>query len=126
MRTGVPQNEAKQRGDSSAAGSIPIRTVLRVSFAPCLGSCRRWREPSPVVPMLETVRTVVDIDTAQGYLPVELALAHPHLSGGGFDLPDVALIFKLPCGIARAVGQITFHTGRLLCGMTRREVVTSR
>jgi hypothetical protein len=40
------------------------------------------------------VRTVVDIGTAQGCVPVELALAHPHLIGGGFDLPAVEAIFS--------------------------------
>jgi hypothetical protein len=39
-------------------------------------------------------RTVIDIGTAQGCLPVQLALAHPHLSGGGFDLPPVGPIFE--------------------------------
>ncbi len=41
------------------------------------------------------VRTVFDIGTAQGSVRVELAaLAHPHLAGGGFDLPDVEPIFS--------------------------------
>ena len=40
------------------------------------------------------VRTVVDIGTAQGCVPVGLALAHPHLKGGGFDLPPVEPIFS--------------------------------
>jgi hypothetical protein len=40
------------------------------------------------------VRTVVDIGTAQGCLPVHLARSHPHLRGGGFDLPPVEPIFS--------------------------------
>jgi O-methyltransferase domain len=35
-----------------------------------------------------------DIGTAQGSFPVELALAHPHLAGGGFDLPAVGPVFS--------------------------------
>jgi hypothetical protein len=31
--------------------------------------------------------TLIDIGTAQGCVPVEIAHAHPHLRGGGFDLP---------------------------------------
>lgn len=31
--------------------------------------------------------TLIDIGTAQGCVPVEIARAHPHLRGGGFDLP---------------------------------------
>jgi hypothetical protein len=31
----------------------------------------------------------MDVGTAQGCLPVEIAKRHPHLTGGGFDLPAV-------------------------------------
>jgi O-methyltransferase domain len=37
--------------------------------------------------------TVIDIGTAQGCVPVEIARVHPHLSGGGFDLPQVESSF---------------------------------
>jgi hypothetical protein len=39
-------------------------------------------------------RSFADIGTAQGDTAVQLALAHPHLSGVGFDLPEVAPIFE--------------------------------
>ena len=35
----------------------------------------------------ECYATFFDIGTAQGCVPVQLALAHAHLNGGGFDLP---------------------------------------
>ena len=38
--------------------------------------------------------TFVDVGAAQGGLPVQVALAHNHLSGGGFDLPPVGPIFE--------------------------------
>jgi hypothetical protein len=38
--------------------------------------------------------TFVDVGTAQGALPVQVALAHDHLSGGGFDLPPIGPFFK--------------------------------
>jgi hypothetical protein len=37
--------------------------------------------------------TVIDIGCAEGCVPVQLALAHEHLSGGGFDLPVLEPIF---------------------------------
>lgn len=40
------------------------------------------------------VGSVIDIGSAQGCVPVGLALAHPHLSAGGFDLPQVGPIFS--------------------------------
>jgi hypothetical protein len=37
--------------------------------------------------------SIIDIGTAQGCLPVEIARAHQHLAGGGFDLPQVGPVF---------------------------------
>jgi hypothetical protein len=39
-------------------------------------------------------RTFFDVGCAQGALPVQVALAHPHLRGGGFDLAAVGPIFE--------------------------------
>jgi SAM-dependent methyltransferase len=38
-------------------------------------------------------RTIIDIGSAQGCVPVEIARAHHHLRGGGFDLPVVEAAF---------------------------------
>jgi hypothetical protein len=37
--------------------------------------------------------TFVDVGTAQGCVPVQLVLSHPHLAGQGFDLPMLAATF---------------------------------
>jgi hypothetical protein len=93
LRTGAPQNEAKHGGDLFAAlytdpgrleGFLRAMTGQALPVARALAGVFPW----------ETVRTVVDIGTAQGCVPVELAHAHSHLSGGGFDLPAVAPIFS--------------------------------
>jgi hypothetical protein len=39
-------------------------------------------------------RTFADIGTAEGCLPVQVALANPHLIGEGFDLPMVQPFFE--------------------------------
>jgi len=39
-------------------------------------------------------QTFVDIGCAQGGAPVQMALAHTHLHGAGFDLPQVGPIFE--------------------------------
>jgi O-methyltransferase domain len=39
-------------------------------------------------------QTVIDIGAAEGCVPAELASRHPHLTGGGFDLPPVGPIFE--------------------------------
>jgi hypothetical protein len=38
-------------------------------------------------------KTIIDVGTAQGCVPVEIAHVHPHLTGGGFDLPAVEPAF---------------------------------
>jgi O-methyltransferase domain/Dimerisation domain len=38
--------------------------------------------------------TFCDLGTAQGMVPVQLALRHPHLQGAGFDLPRVRPVFE--------------------------------
>jgi SAM-dependent methyltransferase len=38
-------------------------------------------------------KTILDIGTAQGCVPVQIASIHPHLTGGGFDLPQVEPVF---------------------------------
>lgn len=39
-------------------------------------------------------RAAVDVGTAQGCLPVQIARAHPHIAGGGFDLPPLRAVFE--------------------------------
>jgi precorrin-6B methylase 2 len=39
--------------------------------------------------LIEEHETFVDIGAAEGGLPVQVALAHDHITGGGFDLPPV-------------------------------------
>lgn len=93
LRTGQPQNEAKHGGDLfSALYADPDRLdgFLRAMTGQARPVARALAQVFP----WETVRTVVDIGTAQGCVPVELARAHAHLSGGGFDLPAVAPIFS--------------------------------
>jgi O-methyltransferase domain len=42
----------------------------------------------------DKVGSVIDIGSAEGGVPVRLALAHRHLRAGGFDLPEVGPIFS--------------------------------
>ena len=93
LRTGMPQNEAKQGGDLFAnlyTDPGRLEGFLRAMSGQSLPVAKALARGFP----WETVGTVVDIGTAQGCVPVELARAYPHLSGGGFDLPPVAPIFS--------------------------------
>jgi hypothetical protein len=88
LRTGRPQNEAKHGGDLFGAiygtpdllrGFVQSMTGLTLATAGAIAQQFPWA----------SYRTFIDLGTAQGALPVQVALAHPHITGGGFDLPVV-------------------------------------
>ncbi len=58
--------------------------------------------------------TVIDIGTAQGCVPVELARAHAHLKGGGFDLPQVEPAFRDYVRKNGLSDRLAFHSGAFL------------
>jgi hypothetical protein len=45
---------------------------------------------------------------------VQLALAHPHVSGGGFDLPPVGPLFERYVEEHRLSPRLRFHAGDFL------------
>jgi hypothetical protein len=93
LRTGELQNEAKGGGQSffAALYADPARLegFLKAMTGLSLGAAKAIAEKFPWA----RYRTFADIGTAQGGLPVQVALAHPHLAGVGFDLPVVGPIF---------------------------------
>ena len=56
-------------------------------------------------------RTYVDVGTAQGDLAAQIALANPHLTGQGFDLPEVGPIFTEYVAGLGLSGRLTFAAG---------------
>ena len=93
LRTGEPQNEAKNGGDlfgnlyadpAKLEGFLRAMTGISTPVADALGRAFPWAD----------VGSVVDIGAAQGCFPVRLARDHPHLIAGGFDLPEVGPIFS--------------------------------
>ena len=87
LRSGKPQSGARATGHYPAlyadravleslvkgmtGGTLPVAKALAAKFP--------WQD----------YKTVIDVGTAQGCLPVQIAHAHPHITGGGFDLPPV-------------------------------------
>ena len=113
LRTGEPQNEAKHGGDLfDALYADPARleafmksmTGLSLPLAKALAGVFAWHG----------VRTVIDIGAAEGCVPVQLALAHPHLSGGGFDLPMIGPIFSSYVASHRLSDRLRFIPGNFL------------
>ena len=56
-------------------------------------------------------KTVIDVGCAEGCLPAQLAQKHPHLSGGGFDLPPVKQFFDDYISSFKMNGRLQFHGG---------------
>jgi hypothetical protein len=59
----------------------------------------------------EAYGTVIDIGTAQGCVPVEIAQAHKHLIGGGFDLLQLKSAFTNYVREHGLDGRLTFYPG---------------
>ena len=56
----------------------------------------------------------LDVGTAQGCVPVELASVHPHLQGGGFDLPCLEDAFTRYVHEHGLSGRLRFYCGDFL------------
>ena len=93
LRTGQPQNEAKAGGNFFAAlysDSGRLENFLKAMTGLSLGAGRAIAKQFP----WKRYKTFADIGAAQGGVPVQIALAHRHLTGGGMDLPVVKPIFE--------------------------------
>jgi hypothetical protein len=76
-------------------------TGLSLGAAAALSEKFPWRD----------YKTFVDIGTAQGGLPVQIAHAHPHLTGFGFDLPMVQPHFDSYVSKHGLPGRLSFCAG---------------
>jgi hypothetical protein len=110
LRTGRQQNESKDGSDVfTALYSDPARlqnflsamTGISLPIAKALAGVFPWRD----------VATVIDVGGAQGCVPVELALVHPHLTGGAFDLPQAAPMFDRYVASHGLSDRMRFHAG---------------
>ena len=93
LRTGQPQNEAKAGDDFFGVlyqDPARLRQFASSMTGVSMGTARALAAP---IPLGERTAPFLDVGTAQGNLPVQLALAHDHLAGGGFDLPALGPIF---------------------------------
>lgn len=93
LRTGQPQNEAK-RGENFFAALYAdpgrLKSFLKAMTGISMGTALAIANKFP----WHRYQTFVDVGTAQGGLPVQVAQTHDHLSGGGFDLPPVGPVFE--------------------------------
>jgi hypothetical protein len=94
LRTGEPQNEAKNGGPNPFAAMYAdpanLEGFLKAMTGVSLPTARAIAGAFPWV----DYQTLCDVGCAQGGLIVEVASAHRHLSGIGFDLPPVKPVFE--------------------------------
>ena len=92
LQTAEPQNEAKgSENFFDALYADPERlaqfaramSALSVGAGQAIAAKFPWRDHD----------SVIDIGCAEGAVPVQIALAHEHVTGGGFDLPPLQPIF---------------------------------
>ena len=94
LRTGEPQNEVR-------GGGVPLFEELYADparlkqFAAAMTGLSHGSniEIAAKVPWAD-YETFADLGTAQGDTAVQVALANPHVTGIGFDLPEMAPIFE--------------------------------
>jgi hypothetical protein len=110
LRTGEPQNELKDGENFFArlyadpqrlAGFLQAMTGLSIGAARAMAEKFPWREYA----------TFADLGAAQGGLPVQIAMAHPHLKGIGFDLPPVGPHFEAYASAHGLSHRLSFRGG---------------
>jgi hypothetical protein len=113
LRTGRPQNEAKAGGDFFAAlyrDPDRLRRFLHAMTGLSMGAAHAIAGKFP----WDRYHTVIDIGAAEGGVPVQLALRHQHLAGGGFDLPAAGPIFTDYVTAHGLAGRLRFYPGDFL------------
>jgi SAM-dependent methyltransferase len=92
LRTGAPQNEATGGGNffeelyadpERLAQFAHAMSAVSGGAAHAIAAKFPWRDH----------KSVIDIGCAEGAVPAQIAQAHEHITGGGFDLPPIGPIF---------------------------------
>lgn len=110
LRTGNPQNEATPGGNLfEALYSDPDRLRLflagmtGLSMGVAMGIAKKFP--------WEKYKSFIDVGGAQGAVPVQVALAHPHIVGGSFDLPVVEPVYTEYVASFGLSDRLSFYAG---------------
>jgi hypothetical protein len=110
LRTGKLQNEVKEGKNLFAdlySDSTRLEGFLKAMTGVSLGSAHAIAQKFP----WDRYKTFMDIGCAQGAVPVQVASAHKHLTGGGFDLPVVQPIFEKYVAAHGMSDRVKFYPG---------------
>ena len=92
LKTGQPQNELRDEPDLFDR-LYADQKLLRNFLEAMTGISRPTARVIAEKFHWSAYGTFIDIGCAQGALPVQVAKKHPHLRGGGFDLPQVQPVY---------------------------------
>jgi hypothetical protein len=110
LKTGRRQSEHQEESDFFAAlyadpkrlrGFLSAMSGVSAGAAQAIADKFSWRD----------YKTFVDVGAAQGMVPVTVARAHSHLSGGGFDLAQVGPIFEEYVAANGLADRLQFYPG---------------
>jgi len=107
LQTGRPKIEGDQdfldqyRDPASFTEFMHQMTGLSMAAAQAIADKFPWSR----------YRTVIDVGAAEGCMPVQLALRHPQLTGGGFDLPIVRPAFESHVARHGLTDRLRFYPG---------------
>jgi SAM-dependent methyltransferase len=90
LKTGAPQRDGISDGYTALYTDAMTQEVFLSGMT--AGSLSAAQSLATKFPW-GRYRTFVDVGTAQGCVPIEIARVHGHLRGGGFDLPQVQEAF---------------------------------
>jgi O-methyltransferase len=110
LRTGKPQNEGKEGGDFFAALYSDSDRLAQFARAMSSLSAPTGMAIAAKFPFKDH-NSVIDIGCAEGAVPVQIALAHDHVTGGGFDLPPLKPIFDSYVGEFGLSERLSFTAG---------------
>lgn len=110
LRTGQPQNEIKTGGDFFATLYADPEKLAQFTAAMSGLSAAAGQAIAAKFPFRD-YGSVIDIGCAQGAVPVAIATAHEHLTGGGFDLPPVEPIFNAHIARHDLADRLSFTPG---------------
>jgi hypothetical protein len=112
LRTGKPQSEA---GPAGYFPTLHMDQAKLELFAKGMtaGATSAGRAIAARFPWHQ-YRSLIDVGAAQGALLVQIAEAHPHLTGGGFDLPTMQPLFERHVHDHGLEHRLRFHAGDFL------------
>lgn len=115
LRTGAAQNESKGKGEDFFAaiyadpdrlrGFLTAMSGISAGPAHAIAANFPWSDH----------KTFMDLGSAQGMVPATLARTHPHLTGIGFDLPEVKPVFEEFIAHRGVADRVRFQGGNSLC-----------